>query len=556
MIYSFYFIKINQTILSDNKVQSPVVLFLFLIIYPSLLWREAGLPAERIIRKLFFFILFCILQAGGEVFSQQQFHPLNRENNLWLERHLNKKDNFSHTDFKPYLEPQIDIDSLTEEEYNRIHNGARTKERNKWLYRKLKKESLVIIDSGDFHFTIDPLFNFQYGFDFADTSLRADTTRFFTNSRGILVHADFGKKVSVSSSFMENQSYFPKYIDDFVKTYQVVPGNGRVKPFKITGYDYAMASGYISFSPYKNLNFQIGHDKNFIGDGYRSLLLSDNAFNYPFLKITSSFWNNRIQYTNLYSELSSLQRIPVSTTPEALFKPKAGTFHYLSFIPWKHLHMGFFEGIIWQRWDSAGTKPFDWNFVNPVIFSNTAVYGLNGKNNSIVGANLKLKILKGIMVYSQLILDDGINKEGYQFGLKGFDLFTLKNLNFQIEYNKVQSYTYTYEIPLQSFYHYNQPLAHPLGNGFEEFVGFFDYKWKDFFVQLKFNVSELSNKEIFIQNYKVGYLINHRTNMNIFAGFFERIEKYGSPGFPIPGGTTQLLYLGIHTSLSNQYFDF
>jgi hypothetical protein len=45
---------------------------------------------------------------------------------------------------------------------------------------------------------------------------------------------------------------------------------------------------------------------NFIGDGYRSLLLSDNSFNYPYLKIVAKFWH--INYMVLYSQMMDINR--------------------------------------------------------------------------------------------------------------------------------------------------------------------------------------------------------------------------------------------------------
>jgi hypothetical protein len=498
--------------------------------------------------RVFFFsagTLFSFITCG-----QQNFLNLNREMNISIERQLNDQNNFSHTGFKPYLESKINPGSLEMADSTHL----RKKEYTHFLARKLKSESLIIIDSGEFHLTIDPLFNFSYGTDFTDTSLRADTTVFYTNTRGVLVRADFGKKISVTSSFLENQSFFPAYIDAFVKANKVVPGSGRVKPFKTNGYDYAMASGYVSFSPFKNLNIQAGHDKNFIGDGYRSLLLSDNSFNYPFLKITSCFFNNRIQYTNLYAQLSTLERLPASSTPEALFKPGAGTFHYLSIIPWKRLHIGLFEGITWERWDSTGTRPFDWNFVNPVIFVNSGIYGLNGKNNAVAGLNLKLKLLKGLFLYSQFVLDDHENNAiGYQAGLRSFDLFTIKNLNVQAEFG--------------DYVHYNQYLAHPFGDDFTELVSIVDYRWKDFFFQGKINYAYNSDgfpsgknysmdtiTTLLFQDARIGYIINRVTNMNLYLGFINRNQLPFYPG--APAWNTQLLYFGFRTSVSNQYFDF
>ncbi len=536
-------------------------------------------PAAEIKIKTILIFLFGLIIIFPAC-AQQKFIPMNYEFGVQTDRQLNALSSFTHTGFKPYLESKINFDSLTIADSTHFNHP----QYKKWFSRKVKTESLLIIDSGEFHLSADPLMEFNFGLDFANGSKKS-----YTNTRGFLIQADLGKNVSLMSSFLENQSFLPSYLDTFVKNYQVVPGNGRIKPFKKTGYDYAMVSGYVSWSPIKELNFQAGHDKNFIGDGYRSLLLSDNAFNYPFFKSTSSFFNNRIQLVNLYTQLSSLERIPQSTTPEALFKPKAGTFHYLSIIPFKRLTLGFFEGIIWQRWDSTGSKPFNWNFVNPVIFANTLIYGLNGKNNSLIGLNIKFKILKNLISYSQFFYDNK-DKYGYQAGLKYFDILSIKNLNCTIEYNRVTPYSYSHKNPLQNYSHYNQPLAHPAGAYFNEIFCFANYLWKDFFVQIKTNfilfskdsgnlnlghdifisneypstqpVSASSNKEpypnqteIQFLDFKIGYLFNRNTNLNFFVGLTNRIEN-NSPGVFPAQFKTQLFYFGIRTSISNRYFDF
>ncbi|PCJ80129.1 MAG: hypothetical protein COA57_15070, partial [Flavobacteriales bacterium] len=290
------------------------------------------------LRHNFLLFTFCFLLFTS--FAQQQNLPLNKENSLWVERHLNHKENNSHTGLKPYLTSQIQLDSLVREEQKR--DSVKTYQ--SLILRKIKNENLLIIDTGGFYLTIDPLFNFEY-----DYVLPSDTLNYYRNTRGLLVRANIGKKVSLMSSFYENQAFFPSYQDEFVNTYGVVPGKGRTKPFKQRGYDYAMASGFVSFTPFKQLSFQLGHNKHFIGDGYRSLLLSDNAFNYPFLKITTNLWKNRIQYSNIFASLQSLDRVLESTTPEATFQRKAGTFHYLSINAAKWLQIGLFEGTVWQR---------------------------------------------------------------------------------------------------------------------------------------------------------------------------------------------------------------
>ena len=61
----------------------------------------------------------------------------------------------------------------------------------------------------------------------------------------------------------------------------IIPGRGIAKDFKSDAYDYPVAEAYLSYTPSKYFNFQFGNGKNFIGDGYRSLFLSDVASPYP-----------------------------------------------------------------------------------------------------------------------------------------------------------------------------------------------------------------------------------------------------------------------------------
>ncbi|MEZ5109859.1 MAG: hypothetical protein R2829_12935 [Bacteroidia bacterium] len=70
--------------------------------------------------------------------------------------------------------------------------------------------------------------------------------------------------------FFENQARFPAYIDTFALRYSIIPGEGRIKR-QYGSCDYANVSGTISYTINRHFNVQFGHDKNFTGDGYRSL---------------------------------------------------------------------------------------------------------------------------------------------------------------------------------------------------------------------------------------------------------------------------------------------
>ncbi|HHZ66199.1 MAG TPA: hypothetical protein EYN51_12010 [Flavobacteriales bacterium] len=419
------------------------------------------------------------------------------------------------------------------------------------------------------------------GNDFADTSAAADTTTLYVNTRGVIIQGDIGNKVSFQTSFYENQAFYPTYLSEYVGHYDVVPGAGRIKSFKKTGYDYAMATGLVSFTPFKSLNFQFGHGKNFIGDGYRSLLLSDNTFNYPFFKITTHFW--KLQYTNIFTNFQNLSvELPTSPVTEERFQRKMGTINHLNLIVNKRIHIGIFESIIWKASESDGQWMYEddyLNFINPVMMFRSFQFGLNDKNNVMVGMNLKVKLADKLNLYAQAMLDDNqSDKYGFQVGLKGFDLFKIKNLYFQAEYNTVSAYSYGHMDSTRNYSHYNQALAHPLGAGFSEFIGIVNYKVKDFFVDVKFNYATYQEdslnvyhlgKDIFksdagipisasgqtttllYETIKLGYMINPQTHMQLLVGFSNRSEKNN-----FWNKETQYFFIGLRTALNNQYFDF
>ena len=52
----------------------------------------------------------------------------------------------------------------------------------------------------------------------------------------------------------------------------------------------------------------------------------------------------------------------------------------------------------------------------------------------------------------------------------------VKNLDLQFETNRVRPFTYSHYDSVANYTHYNQPLAHPLGAGFQEFIGIIKYQ--------------------------------------------------------------------------------
>jgi hypothetical protein len=356
----------------------------------------------------------------------------------------------------------------------------------------------------------------------------------------------------------------------------VVPGQGRLRGFKIWGFDYANASGYISYSPVKNINISLGHGKHFIGEGYRSVIMSDQSFNYPYLKIISEF--GKLQYIFMLTSFQSAQN---ADSRDLVFQRKHGSFIYLNYIFNKYLQAGIFEGVMFKTMGDGYNNRFPvWYFI-PVLFSRTAVYGTRNDNNVLLGLNVKLNLTKTITLYTQFALDDyEKQKYAYQTGIKFYNLFWLKNLYAQVEYNYVKPFTYSHEDEMQNWSYYNEAFASTPGSGFTEWVGILRYRLNDFIISTKINQIytsyETHNENYGINifksdntagidiknakpgqvnpyykyyyNYRLSYLINPSTNFQIYVEYTKRNLSYEK--------SFESFYLfGIRTYLRNHYYD-
>ncbi|MFC2175643.1 hypothetical protein ACFLR1_01565 [Bacteroidota bacterium] len=545
-------------------------------------------------RHLINIVLF--LFAVVPVLAQEQYgYPFNHGNYAAFEGMLNVSGSDFHTAVKPYRVKQLN-ESIPFDSIQRIN--YHTKKFSRTLFgRKLVRHSFLRLDSAKYQIFADPVMNFELGFDvFSKEKLTV-------NTKGFTVRGSIGRKVSFVTSFWENQASFMPYISSWIDRNQVVPGQGRVKDFlfdngfytalkmKVKGYDFSMANGYVSYSPVKAVNIQLGVDRLFIGDGYRSLLLSDVGYNYPFLKISTKIW--KIQYEHIFTQLQD-PRIPVPF--ESGYRKKWASFHYLSIAIGKRMQVGLFEGVIFKG-DSTGTAKFNWNYFNPITLSRSIQYAYDGSgNNALVGINVKFIPFNQAAFYGQLAIDElNFNKLGkgghidqrlgWQLGFKVFNMFKLNGLYAQIEYNAARPYMYSNTSSLNSYTHYNQPLAHPLGANFHEVVGILGYKWKDLSFEYKAtyavigkdSVGRFYGNDIYVsdvnaingansygnklgqgvktslafQHLQIAYTVNRASHLSLVLGLTHRYEKSEIK-------TEQNLYLffGIRTILRNLYYDF
>lgn len=510
-----------------------------------------------------------------------------------FDRQMNLVGTNSHTASKPFVYEEVSKYYDFKAEKKTLEKEAET-----WAGKKLWNEHLVQLQGKDYWFTIDPILDLQTGTD-AD----ADFNSTFNNTRGVLVQGGLGKKLNFYASIFESQGRFADYVNRYAESLKafgpdpaIIPGRGIAKRFKDDAYDYPVAEAYLSYAPSKFFNVQFGHGKNFIGDGYRSLLLSDVASPHPFLKLNTKFW--KIKYTNTWMWLKDVR--PEAVADKA-FLTKYMANHYLSWNVSKTLNIGLFESVLWTNSNDRG---FDVNYLNPIIFYRAIEFETGqGAGNALLGASAKYKWNDHVNLYSQFILDEFSlgdvkggekswkNKFGYQLGVKYFNAFKIDNLMLQFEYNRVRPYTYSHNTIVLNYAHNNQSMAHLWGANFSEAILIGRYRYKRWFADAKlifgtrgldfnndtdsfnyggdifrteadrpFNtgieVGQGIKTKTFNGNIQAGYLINSATNLKIFTDITVRNFNPEATTATTFKNNTAWFNFGVRTDLFNWYFDF
>lgn len=489
-------------------------------------------------------------------FSQVYTLPFDRLSQLRQDRMGLGAQASVHSGVKPILISDADV-------FNLPGVGADTAEYYYKITEKIFSEHLIELNKPDFKIYADVLFDFGFGQETRDQiSADRQENSLFQNTRGFVVQGQIGKKVFFYTDFRENQGRYAGYLNKFIDSTQVFPGSGRIKPFGEEGYDYSMASGFVGIEATDWLNLSFGHFKQFVGHGYRSLLLSDNAHNYPFASYEIDALAGKIQHRYTLALLQNLDRLPQGETPEAIFKRKVASWNYLSFKPLPNLELGLFEEVIWKVFDdSLGSQPFDYRALIPVPGINSALLGLDDQeDNARLGLNAAWFVTPMVKIYGQVLSAGGqLNLDGFQIGSRWSGI--LSRFDIQAEYNHSSNSATRDQSDLQSAYHFNQPLGHVLGRDFSEVIGILTYYHNRLFGRVKSvyihfdgeeNTTSGSNSmEILHTDLRMGYIFNPSCNFQVYTGYTYRAERLESDeklnGF---------WYIGIKTAMSNIYSDF
>jgi hypothetical protein len=344
-----------------------------------------------------------------------------------------------------------------------------------------KKNALWNHHDKEFDIQVLPIIYWTAGKESVNGSTNPDML--ITNTRGAELRGSIGKNLGFYTVLTDNQALFPTYTMDRIQEYNAVPGESFYKTlpgsttklykyfFKGNGVDFFTARGAVSFNLYKKyINIQLGQDRLFLGNGYRSLLLSDYSAPYPFARITTKIW--KLNYTLLFAQMM----YNTSNVPNTLFPKKNLAIHHLSLNLNKHLNIGFFEAVM-------SSRNLDLAYFNPVIFYKAIVNQAGASDKAVIGFDAKYNFANHFSIYSQVLINEFVlrevtggrgwwgNKQAVQLGAKYINAFNIHNLDLQVEANIVRPYVYSaMDSSASAYTNTNMSLGHPLGANFDEYI--------------------------------------------------------------------------------------
>ena len=515
--------------------------------------------------------------------------PLSHEVYNRFTTRMDKIGTNAHTASKPYRYTEVQPYYDFKEENEALFYDKKT-----WFGKKLFNENTFQIQGEDYWFTFDIAADLQVGRDFEESL----TT--YNNTRAGIFQGGLGKRLNFYTVIYESQGKFAGYYNDLANelgregsSQVLIPGRGIGEPYR-DGFDYPVVEGYLTYEASDFLDIQFGRGNNFIGDGYRSLFMSDNASPNAYVKMNTSFW--KFKYTNTWSSL----RNPNTLTDGGAFLTKYMATHYLSYNVNKRLNIGLFESALFE---SEPNRGFDWNFINPILFYNMVEYTTGSRSGkSLIGLSYKYKWTDQINTYGQWLIDefslDDVtagnnswkNKFGFQLGVKYADAFKVDNLFFQLEYNQVRPYTYSHNTLNLHYTNDNQSMAHLWGANFRELLLISRYKKDRWYGHAKFIFGErgfetnadsdpfygsdlLGDERLRIGDdgieigqgnkansyhgeLEVGFIMNPTTNLKVYLNLIHRKFDIAQDNAINFDRNTTWVNLGFRTDIFNWYYDY
>jgi hypothetical protein len=451
-----------------------------------------------------FILSFLVLIVFIKITKAQLYIPAGNSIYHWADRMQVKSNNLYQSNFhsstKPYSYQEVlnlvdsstnltPIDSVTYAYFlqQSFFYVTGNKQRPFLKHFYSQNAALYSVETENFKLSINPVLYFSGSMEKANDTGTSYENNLYINTRGVELQGIIDEKISFYAYAADNQMRVPLQTKLFGLHTYGLPGESFYKNFKGNAYDFFHAEGYIAAPITQHINMQFGSSKQFIGDGIRSLIMSDFSKPHLFLKLNTRIW--KIDYQNLFYELTD----SAYTTGAGTYKKKFGATHHLSINITKNFNLGFFETVIFKRSNNA----YELNYLNPIIFYRAVEHSLGSPDNVILGLDYKWNIAHRFQVYGQIVLDEFLlanmraqffkphsdpqwgwwgNKYASQIGIKAIDFLGVRNFDLNLEYNYIRPFTYAYTDPSLNYTDFNQSMAHPLGANLKEFTWIIHYQ--------------------------------------------------------------------------------
>lgn len=290
------------------------------------------------------------------------------------------------------------------------------------------------------------------------------------------------KKLAFQFYGTGNAERLPGYLNRWQTRYPAVPGIGNYRSSGNRRVSYFDFRGSVQTSVATGIDLQLGYDRMFLGEGHRSLFLSDFSNNALFFRLNTRFW--KLNFQSLYLKLQHQGGITGKPDTQKFLR-----FNTLGIDVTRWLNISVFDAVVLGR-----ENGLDLNYLLPITFLRAMEHQSGSPDNALFGVSAKVNIAGRFQLYNQFLLDEfkvselkagsgwWANKFGYQLGAKYIDAFGIPNLDLQAETNRLRPFTYSHFDSVSNYSHSNQPLAHPLGANLHEYIGIARYqpskKWK------------------------------------------------------------------------------
>ncbi len=238
--------------------------------------------------------------------------------------------------------------------------------------------------------------------------------------------------------------------------------------------------GYLT-ADYDMFRIKFGRERMRIGYGPIKSIIDDNAppFDYLGFNIKYHFFTFSYFHGQLLGN-SYFQPDSINGGIQVVAQKYIG-YHRIGFNLSDAVNFGAGEIIIY------GDRPLDLSYLNPFAFYKSVEHSNQDRDNSLLFFDFNNKSIKGLKIYSTLLIDDiDFSKIGtswygnetlFDLGLYSANLYKFLPLDFKLEYTRIDPYVHTHRTGNSNFTNLGYNLGSILKPNSELFLGQINYQF-------------------------------------------------------------------------------